>query len=69
MRTMLFDIETNGLLNELNRVHLLVIKEGDTRRTFRKNDNEDTIEDGLKLLQEADRIVAHNAIKFDVPAI
>lgn len=69
MRTMLFDIETNGLLNELNRVHLLVIKEAGQRHTFRKNNNEDTIADGLKLLAQADRIVAHNAIKFDVPAI
>jgi DNA polymerase I-like protein with 3'-5' exonuclease and polymerase domains len=66
---MLFDLESNGLLDELDTVHVLVIKEGGKRHTFRKNSLEDTIGQGLQMLQQADRMVAHNAIKFDVAAI
>lgn len=69
MRTMLFDLESNGLLDELDTVHVLVIKDNGTRHTFRKNAVEDTLCQGLQMLQQADRVVAHNAIKFDVAAI
>jgi DNA polymerase-1 len=70
-----FDIETNGLLDAMDRVHLLVIKDTTrgTRNIYRRNDEEDTICSGLSELMEASRageiIVGHNIIKFDIPAI
>lgn len=74
-RPLVFDIETDGLLHELTRLHLLVIKDlaDDSIKMYRRNHVEDTIEDGLRRLMkesEAGRLVAgHNVIKFDIPAI
>lgn len=74
-RPLVFDIETNGLLHELDRVHLLVIKDmaDGSIQMYRRNDVEDTIEEGLQRLTkatEAGRLIAgHNVIKFDIPAI
>lgn len=70
MKTMLFDLETDGLLHEVTKVHLLAIDDGEGQvKVFRKNGEMDNIEEGLKLLATADRVVAHNAIKFDVPVL
>ncbi|AXQ69766.1 DNA polymerase I [Caulobacter phage CcrSC] len=66
-RRLIWDIETDGLLHELTRVHVLTIRDIDTRQTFvfRRNDVMDNIRDGLKMLNEADLIVGHNIIGFD----
>lgn len=74
-----FDIETNGFLEDLDRVHSLVIKDIDTGSVMSCTDSPYTseepgittssIEDGLHLLSIADEIIGHNIIKFDVPAI
>lgn len=68
---LLFDIETDGLLDELTRVHVLCVKDPATgeRWTFRHNDAEDTIPAGLALLDTARLVVAHNGIRFDLPAL
>jgi DNA polymerase I-like protein with 3'-5' exonuclease and polymerase domains len=43
----------------------------DTLETFifRKNDKEDNIKKGIKMLAKADFVVGHNIIAFDIPAI
>ena len=74
-----FDLETNGLLphqtrpgsESLDRVHCLVVHdmEAGWYRRFRKNTQEDSIKEGLKLLEEADLIIGHNIISFDIPAL
>lgn len=66
---LIFDLETNGLLDEVTKVHCLVIKNTETGTT--KTFKEDTIKDGLKWLQEWDDgyIVGHNVIKYDIPVI
>ena len=67
MTTLIFDLETNGLLEELNTVHSLVIKDHHTNKVFSYGPNEISI--GLDKLQSADKIVGHNILKFDLPAI
>lgn len=74
MTTLLFDCETNGLLDELDTIHSLVVKDADTGVVTSCvadpfEDAYHTVEEGLTLLAEADTIVGHNAIKFDVPAL
>ncbi|WP_234049834.1 MULTISPECIES: DNA polymerase [unclassified Xanthobacter] len=76
MTTLLFDIETNGLLDELTTIHCLVIQDADTGQVWSCTDAEtedpfayDRLETGLKLLADADMIVGHNVIGFDIPAI
>ena len=49
MTTLIFDLETNGLLEELNTVHSLVIKDHDTNEVFSYGPNE--ISNGLDKLQ------------------
>ncbi len=74
----IFDIETDGLLDELTTVHSLVLKDLDTGETLscaRDRDGEEpggeywAIAVGLNRLAKADLIVGHNIIKFDIPAI
>ncbi len=72
MKRVVFDIETNGLLHQLNRVHSLVIKDLDSGKVWSCTNDDPrymSIEDGLKILQNADEVWAHNGIKFDLPAL
>lgn len=70
-RRLVFDIETDGLLPELTRVHILVIKDADTQQrwVFRHNDREDNILDGIAMLNEAGMLIGHNIIGFDMMAL
>lgn len=72
---LVFDCETNGLLNELDRIHCLVIHDTKTHETYRyrHNDWEQTIAIGLKMLMHATecgtQIVGFNNIGFDEEAL
>jgi DNA polymerase I-like protein with 3'-5' exonuclease and polymerase domains len=62
------DIETNGYLEDTTTVHCYVLKYGDS--LTRHNHKNNTIESGLRFLMEStEPIVAHNGIKFDIPAL
>lgn len=67
----IFDIETNGLLMETNVCHVLVIKDTITKQVTRYTAATAFV--GVKELSEATfnkvHIVAHNGIKFDIPAL
>ena len=72
MRTLFFDIETNKIkdwttLSDLHTIHCLSIYDPMIPKlaTFAG----DSIPHGLKVLAEADRIVGHNVIGFDIPAL
>jgi len=64
---LIFDIESDGLLPELTKIHCLVAKDIDTNRLY--SFRPDEVEKGLDLLSDAKEIIAHNGIGFDVPAI
>lgn len=68
MSRIVFDIETNGLLDVVNTVHCVALfdLEGDENVTV-VNGNQ--IEKALVLLMEADEIIGHNIIAYDIPAI
>lgn len=67
-RAVLFDIETNGLLDALTRCHCIVLKDTASGRVFSAHEPQE-IQEALRILEEAPVIVAHNAIRFDVPAL
>lgn len=74
MRTVIFDIETDGFLDVVSVVHSLVIKEMETGKVHSLHNQNDTgsapnVADGLRILQEADLIVGHNIIKYDLPVL
>ncbi|NIR14306.1 MAG: hypothetical protein GWN86_10290 [Desulfobacterales bacterium] len=68
---LIFDLETNGLLHELTTIHCLVIHDVETDTTTVYNDkgNAEPIVRGVQRLEDADCIVGHNIIGFDLPAI
>ena len=71
---LIFDIETNGLLDELDRVHCLVIRNLDTDEhfSFRNDGHPDNLArlvEGVAMLDKADLIAGHNVISFDIPAL
>lgn len=73
---LLFDIETNGLLDQMDRIHVLVIKRPSTGtvHVFSEGPKADgPVEAGCRMLLEHANnggfIEGHNVIKFDVPAI
>lgn len=69
--TLVFDIETNGLLEETTKIHSLVIYDTASKETYSctNHGNYMSIEEGLKILENAEEIAGHNIIKFDIPVI
>lgn len=67
----IFDIECNGFLEDVTKIHCLVIKDTETgtTRSFLPDQTSESLNQGLKFLQEADCIIGHNVIKFDIPVI
>lgn len=68
---LIFDIECDGFLEDVTKIHCLVIKntETGTTRSFLPDQTSETLKQGLAFLQEADCIIGHNVIKFDIPVI
>lgn len=67
MARYIFDIETNGLLDQLDRVHSLVLLEVDSGEVH--SFTPENIREGVDLLMQADMIIGHNVIGFDIPAL
>ena len=65
---LIFDLETNGLLDELTLVHSLCMFDLDSGKSYSFH-SEDDIERGVHMLDMADEIIGHNIIGFDVPAL
>lgn len=71
MTSYVLDIETNGLLPELDRVHCLVLKETETGQVYSYADQPGytPLADALDRMTSADMLIAHNGIGFDFPAL
>ena len=69
--TLIWDVETDGLLPSMTRIHVLCIREYETGLTwtFRRNKREDTIAKGVAMLANARCVVGHNIAGFDLPAL
>ena len=70
-RRLLFDVESDGLLPTLTKLHCLVIKDVDTKQIwkFRRNKKMDNIAEGVAMLQRSGMLIGHNIIGFDIKAI
>ena len=71
MKALIFDIETDGFLDRLTKIHSLVIVDADTSelKSYADQPGYASIDEGLQRLSDADVIVGHNIISFDIPAI
>ena len=69
--SLIFDIETNGLLHDVSTIHCLAIHDLQTDQTIAYNDtgSSEPISRGLQRLQDADRVIGHNIIGYDLPVI
>lgn len=65
------DIETDGLLHELTKVHCLVLRDIETGEIHSCADQPGyiPIAEGLDLIASADQLVMHNGINFDLRAL
>lgn len=66
-RTLCFDTEADGLLDKATRIHCAVIIDADTGEEWQYRPDE--VSHAVEQLAEADMIVAHNALGYDVPLI
>ena len=69
--SLIFDLETDGLLKDISTIHCLAIYDIDTEETFSYNDtgNEEPVVRGIQRLADADCIIGHNIIGYDIPVL
>lgn len=67
MQIALLDLETNGLLEEVSKVHVMAVRclATGTLRVFREHQ----MSEGLSYLDTFDQLVGHNIIKYDLPVL
>lgn len=68
---LIFDLEADGLLHSVSKIHCLAIRDTDTLTTYIYNDqgNREPIVRGIQMLEDADCIAGHNIIGYDIPVI
>lgn len=72
IKAYVFDLECDGFWDEVTTIHSLVLKDLTTGKVFSCCDDGDpfySIADGLSMLANADRLIGHNIIQFDIPII
>lgn len=68
---LIFDIETDGFLDVVTKIHCLVIKDTafNSVGSYTGSDIETGLSDLMSATEQGEAIVAHNGIKFDIPVI
>lgn len=64
---LVIDVETNGFLDTLSKVHCLVCKDTETNKLY--SFNQKNIKEGLDLIKNAKTLIGHNILYFDLPAL
>ena len=62
-----FDLESNGFLDQLTKIHCIAIMDFDTGQRWAYGP--DKIDQAVQHLSQASELIAHNGICFDIPAI
>lgn len=68
---LVFDVETDGLLRTVSKVHCLVTYDTETNllTAYNNQGNCPSIVDGLIHLSKAKHLIGHNIIGYDLPAL
>ena len=69
MSRYIFDLETNGLLDEVTRIHCIVAANLTTRKLQKFSTEAGNIVEGLKLLAGAEELIGHNIMGYDLMVI
>ena len=67
MSRVIFDIETDGLLDDLSKVWCIACRDVDTGEV--KAFGPEDVQAGVEYLFSQDEIIGHNIINFDIPAL
>ena len=69
--SLIFDLETDGLLKDVSTIHCLAIYDINTKETLTYNDtgNQEPVVRGIQRLADSDCIIGHNIIGYDLPVI
>ena len=69
--SLVFDLETDGLYNDVTQVHCLAIHDLDETKTYTFNDqgNQEPVSRGVQMLMDADSIIGHNILGYDCPVL
>ena len=65
--SLIFDIETNGLLRTVDKLHCIAIFDTETEELTSYSGN--TLKEGLEKLMKAEELIGHNIVKFDIPTL
>ena len=71
MKTQLiFDLESTGLLRRGSRIHCIVMRNpvDDSTSVYDHQPERDLLQ-GVKQLEEADLLIGHNIISYDIPLL
>jgi len=67
---LLFDLESTGLLRRGSRVHCIVVRDGESGDTsIFDHRPERALLSGVKQLEQADLLIGHNIIGYDIPLL
>jgi len=67
---LIFDIETNGFLRDMSKIHCIVTKDTETGRVSQyRSGFPYELEEGLGDIESGKIIVGHNIINYDIPAL
>ena len=71
MSKYILDLESDGLIPQMTKIHCIVLKDIDTGEIISCADQPGyrSLETALDYISEADLLVFHNGIKFDIPAL
>lgn len=76
MRTVIFDLETDGLLNEVSTIWCICLRiiedsvEGPTfSYAYNPKTGQDDIDDAVGIIEEADIVVGHNLLGYDLKVL
>lgn len=65
--SLIFDIETNGLLKTVDKLHCIAIFDTETEEL--KSYSKGTLKEGLERLMKAEELIGHNIVKYDIPTL
>jgi DNA polymerase I len=71
IKRIIVDIETDGLLDTLTKIHAISIRDidSDLHMSCADQPGHTSLREALQVIAYADLVVAHNGIGFDIPAI
>ena len=67
--TLLFDLESTGLLRRGSQLHCIVARNVDTNETLVWDKVKENLDIGIEQLRTADVLVGHNIASYDIPLI